>query len=245
MNATAALFRNEYRMTLRTPAIVIWTVAIPVIALIVMSLIPAARQALAQFGGVSVVEAYQPTLIVFAATMLALQMMPMTLGNYRELGFLKRLRTTPAHPAQLLAAVLGLMLVMTMLVGAFLALFPLIFGLGQIGRALLMIVLLLPCAAAFLGLGALLAAVIPSPRVASGVGAALAAVMWFFAGMWFPRALFPEWLASGAAWTPGGAAASLLEQAAGAGTIAWQPLAILLGWAVLGFAIAIRTFRWE
>ena len=99
--------------------------------------------------------------------------------------------------------------------------------------------------ASMLGLGALLAAVIPSPRVASGVGAALAAVMWFFAGMWFPRALFPEWLASVAAWTPGGAAASLLEHAAGAGTIAWQPLAILLGWAVLGFAIAIRTFRWE
>lgn len=245
MSATTALFRNEARMTLRTPAIVIWTVAIPVAALVVMCLIPAARQPLDPFGGLSVVEAYQPTLIVFAATLLALQMMPMTLGNYRELGFLKRLRTTPAHPAHLLAAVLGLMLVIIGVVGIFMAIFPLLFGVGTIGRQALVIVLLIPCAAAFLGMGAFLAAVIPNPRTASGVGAAVAAVMWFAAGMWFPRAQFPEWLANVADWTPGGAAASLITAASSGGTIAGQPVICLLVWAIAGFGIAIRAFRWE
>ncbi len=219
MSATTALLRNEIRLTLRQPAIVIWTVIIPVTAIIVMCLIPAARQPLAGFGGLSVVSAYQPTLVVFASSMLALQMMPMVLGNYRELGFLKRLRTTPAHPGNLLAAVLALMFAITALVGSLMVLFPLAFGVGQVGRQLLSLALLIPVAAAFLGLGSLLAAVIPNPRVASGVGAAIAALMWFFAGMWFPRAMFPDWLAGIADWTPGGAAATLLTTAASGGTL--------------------------
>lgn len=245
MTATTALFRNELRLTLRTPAIVIWSVVIPLAAIIVMCAIPAARQPLAEFGGLSVVEAYQPTLMVFAASMLALQMMPMILGNYRELGFLKRLRTTPAHPANLLAAVLALVLAISLVVGIFLSVFPLAFGIGTLSRLGLVVALLVPGAAAFLGVGAMLSAVIPNPRIASGVGAAVAAVMWFAAGMRFPRALFPAWLAAVADWTPGGAAASLLTNAATGAAIGWQPLICLLIWAAVGFAVALRTFRWE
>ncbi|MFZ2178150.1 MAG: ABC transporter permease [Rhodococcus sp. (in: high G+C Gram-positive bacteria)] len=245
MTATTALFRNELRLTLRTPAMVIWTVVIPVVAMIVMCFIPDARQPLAAFGGLSVIESYQPTLVVFASSMLTLQMMPMILGNYRELGFLRRLRTTPAHPGNLLAAVLALILAVTLLVGLFLSTLPLLFGVGSIGRQALVVLLLIPCAAAFLGVGALLAAVIPNPRVASGVGSAVAAVMWFAAGMWFPRAQFPDWLASVADWTPGGAAAFLLTSAATGASIGWQPFVCLLAWTVIGFAVATRTFRWE
>ncbi|SDB79769.1 ABC-2 type transport system permease protein [Raineyella antarctica] len=245
MSATTALFRNELRLTLRTPAIVIWTVVIPVVAIIVMCSIPGARQPLEAFGGLSVVEAYQPTLVVFAASMLALQMMPMILGQYRELGFLRRLRTTPAHPGNLLAAVLALILVIILVVGLFLSTLPLFFGLGSVGRQTLVVLLLIPCAAAFLAVGALLAAVIPNPRVASGVGSATAAVMWFAAGMWVPRAVFPGWLATVADWTPGGAVASLLTSAATGAAIGWQPLVCLVAWTVIGFTVAIRTFRWE
>lgn len=245
MTATIALFRNEARLLARTPAIVIWTVIIPVAAIIVMSLIPAAREPLAGFGMISVVEAYQPTLVVFAASMMALQMMPMMIGSYRELGFLRRLRTTPASPTSLLLAVLGLVLAVSVVVGLFIALLPLVVGVGEIGRQLLVVVLLIPCAIAFLAIGAMLSAVISNPRVASGVGAALAAVMWFAAGMWFPRAMFPDWLALIADWTPGGAAASLLTNAATGAALGWQPFVCLLIWTIAGFGIAIRTFRWE
>ena len=82
MKATVALFRNEFRLLLRNPAVVIWTVLIPVAAIVVMCVIPGARQPLPHFGGLSVIESYQPTLVVFAATMLALQMMPMFIGHF-------------------------------------------------------------------------------------------------------------------------------------------------------------------
>lgn len=245
MKPAIALFRNEFRLLLRNPAVVIWTVLIPVVAIIVMALIPAARQPQPGFGGLSVIEAYQPTLIVFAATMLALQMMPMFIGQYRELGFLRRLRTTPAHPRDLLAAILGLVLVISVVVGVVLLALPLVFGVGVVGRLGMQLVLLVLVATSFLGVGSMLAGVIPNPRVASGVGAAVAAVMWFFAGMWFPRALFPEWLASVSSWTPGGAAASVLDAAAAGQSIGAQSLLALGLWTVGGFAIAARSFRWE
>ena len=134
MHATIALFRNELRLLLRNPAVVIWTILIPIAALVVMCLIPSAREPLPNFGGLSVIESYQPTLIVFAATMLALQMMPMFIGQYRELGFLRRLRTTPAHPRDLLAAILALILTISLVVGLVLLTFPLLFGVGVVGR---------------------------------------------------------------------------------------------------------------
>lgn len=245
MNPTAALFRNEFRLTLRNPAVVIWTVLIPMAALVVMCLIPGARTPLPPFGGLSVVEAYQPTLVVFACSMLALQMMPMILGQYREIGFLRRLRTTPAHPRDLLAAVLGLVLAISLVVGVFLITFPLAFGVGDLAHLALEALLLVPVAASFLAVGAMLAAVIPNPRVASGVGAAVAAVMWFLAGMWFPRAQFPAWLGMLADWTPGGAAASLLTAAASGEPLLVLPLVTLGAWIVVGFGVATRTFRWE
>ena len=245
MNAALALFRNEFRLLLRNPAVVIWTVIIPVVAMVVMCMIPDAREPLAGFGGLSVLEAYQPTLVVFAATMLALQMMPMLIGQYRELGFLRRLRTTPAHPRDLLAAILGLVLAISVVVGFVLLAFPLLFGIGVVGPLALQALLLVLVAASFLAVGAMLSGVIPNPRVASGVGAALAAVMWFFAGMWFPRAMFPSWLEAISDWTPGGAAASVLGAAAAGDAIVAQPLFALALWTILGFAIASRSFRWE
>lgn len=245
MKATAALFRNEFRLLLRNPAVVIWTILIPTAAIVVMCLIPGARQPLPTFGGLSVIEAYQPTLIVFAATMLALQMMPMFIGQYRELGFLRRLQTTPTHPRHLLAAILALVLAISLVVGLLLLTFPLLFGVGLVGRLALQSLLLVLVAASFLGVGAMLAGVISNPRVANGVGAATAAMMWFFAGMWFPRTLFPGWLATISDWTPGGAAASVLGGAAAGQTIGVQPLIALGLWTVGGFAIATRSFRWE
>jgi ABC-2 type transport system permease protein len=245
MSATTALLRNEVRLLRRTPAVVFWTVLLPLAALIVMMAIPGAREPLQMLGGPSVIEAYQPTLIVFVSTLLALQMMPMFVGSYRESGFLRRLRATPAHPANLLAAILLLVLAITLAVGLVILFLPLVVGVGDPEPLALAAFVLVPCAITFLAFGAFLASVIPNPRVASGVGAVLAAVMWFFAGMWYPRAQFPDWLATVADWTPGGAAATLLTSAARGLELGWQPFVCLAVWTVVGLLVSVRTFQWE
>lgn len=177
-------------------------------------------------------------------SMLSLQMMPTLLGQYRELGFLRRLRTTPASPRQLLTAVLLEMLAVSLVVGLVMLGLPLVVGVGHLPRLAIMALVLVPTAITFLAMGSFVAAVIPSSRVAGGVGAALSAVMWFFAGMWYPRALFPGWLAAIADWVPGGAAATAMTDAA-AGTVHWQPFACFAIWAVVSLVGAARFFRWE
>lgn len=244
MRATTALIRTEFRFLGRSPAVLIWAVAIPVTALVVMAAIPAARRRVEGFGDLSVLEMYQPTVIVFALTMLALQMLPPTIGQYRELGFLRRLRTTPASPWQLLAAVLVVLFCSSMVVGVVLLVIPLLVGVGRYGALPALLLLLAATSACYLGLGALLAAVIPNAKVAGGVGATVAMVLWFLAGMWVPRAFFPGWLAQIAAWSPGVSATALTEAALGHG-VDVRALTVLLCWAVIAFAVAVRTFRWE
>ncbi|MDO5501299.1 MAG: hypothetical protein Q4F67_16645, partial [Propionibacteriaceae bacterium] len=71
------------------------------------------------------------------------------------------------------------------------------------------------------------------------------AVMWFAAGMWFPRAQFPGWLVTLSDALPGGAATRLMTDAMTGAPVAWPAVAVCLAWAVLGALVAVRTFRWE
>lgn len=53
---------------------------------------------------------YVPILLVFALGLLSLAAMPATLAGYRELGVLRRLKTTPAGPVRVLVAQLAVKL---------------------------------------------------------------------------------------------------------------------------------------
>lgn len=245
MDATVKLFRLELRQLWRSPGVYVWTLLLPVVAIIVMSVIPGARQPIPEFGGLSVVEAYQPTIIVFTITVFALQIMPLILGQHRDNGFLRRLRTTPVNPGQLLIAVLAMVFLVVVGVCLFLLVFPLFFGEGKLSALPSQIIVMLITGLSLLAVGTMLAAVIPSTKVASGVGAVVAIVMWFFAGMWVPRQAFPGWLEAIANWTPGGAASTLINSASLGETLAWQPFLCLVLWGLGGLLIAVQTFKWE
>lgn len=247
MRATAALFRNEVRMFARTPAAVVWLV-LPLLAAVIIAAIPAARRPSEVFGGLSVSQAYTPTLTLFTISMVGLVLLPQLLGDYRELGFLRRLRTTPASAADLLKACLTLMGALCLVAALVITVVPLLFGVPGAVSPLRYAVAVIASTAAFLALGTVLSAVIPNPKAASGVGTAVAATQWFAAGMWYPRALFPEWLTTLTNLMPGGAAAQLMGDAmtgAGSATELGTGVLVCLVWAVVGVVVALRTFRWE
>ncbi|MCG6566830.1 ABC transporter permease [Tessaracoccus sp. ZS01] len=253
MNATVALFRNEVRMFARTPGVVVW-MALPILAAIVIAAIPAARQPNEAFGGLSVSQAYTPTLTMFVISMTGLVLLPQVLGDYRELGFLRRLRTTPATVGNLLKAFLAVMVVLSLGAALIIAVTPLFFGVGGAVQPVRYALAVVLSTAAFLALGTVLCALIPSPKAASGIGTAVAATQWFAAGMWFPRALFPDWLTTVSNLMPGGAATQLMTDAMfgvstspASGWVASPATSVIvcLVWAVIGIAVALKTFRWE
>ncbi len=70
-------------------------------------------------------------------------------------------------------------------------------------------------------------------------------LMWFSAGLWLPRQLFPDWLVTLTDLVPGGAAAQAMLDATVGVQPSWQPFVVLAAWTVAGALVAVRTFRWE
>jgi len=170
----------------------------------------------------------------------------MVLAGYRERGVLRRLQTTPAGPARVLAAhliinlVLAAVSVTEVLVvarlgyGVFLPRQPAAFALAALFTL-----------AALLALGLFVAAVAPSGRAAQVIGALLFYPMLFFSGMWWPIPAMPPVLQHVAEATPLGAAWQAMSNA---GVGHWPPALPLLTLAAYAVALSLgaaRLFRWE
>lgn len=243
--ATWALLRSEARLLRREPGAIVWAVVVPVVAAAVLANVPATREPSADLGGWSFSQVYLPTLILFSASLLAVQALPSVLAKYREDGILKRLRTTPASPVNLLVALFALMAGVAALVAVVLALIPVLSGVAFRGNAVAFALVVLLSLLAFTAIGVLFAAVSPNSRFAAGLGTVSVFVLWFFAGMWIPRSVFPGALATVADYTPSGAASQALLDAMGGGWPSTHAVLVLLGWAALCSVVAARAFRWE
>ncbi len=249
-HALAALTASEARLLRREPGLIIWAVLLPVIATTVLALTPATRRPVADLGGWSFSQLYLPVLVLFTMSLLAVQGLPTVLAQYRADGVLKRLRTTPVAPAQLLVAIMVVLGVVAAVVTVVLVAIPAALGNPPPGNLLAFGVTCLLALLALLALGTLIGALSANPRIATGVGTVTTFVLWFFAGMWVPRTAFGPLLERIAELTPSGAASAALLQAMHAPGLAdgwpsWTQLAVLLAWTIAASVVAARSFRWE
>ena len=243
--ATRALLRSEARLLRREPGALVWAVALPLLAAVALANVPATREPSESLGGLSYSQVYLPTLIIFTASLLSLQTLPVLLAKYREDGILKRLRTTPASPTNLLVALFVLMGGVSAVVALLLALIPVVSGVPFRGNGLAFAVVVAATLFSFTALGSLLAALAPNSRFATGLGTIALLVMSFFAGLWIPRSIFPDTLATVADWTPSGAASKALLDSMQGGWPTVQSLFVLVLYAAVFAVVAARTFRWE
>ena len=237
---------NETRLTWRRPIGLVAGVALPLALLILFGELPAFNQHLAAFGGQTVFDAYVPILSVFALAMLALLGLPLPLANYRELGVLRRLSTTPVPPSWVLAAqavVQGCIAVATVVVIVVVS--TVAFGVpapkSPAGLALSVLVAIAGLAA----IGLLIAAVSKTSTSASVIGRVAFFPLMFFAGLWLPRAEMPPVLFDISNYTPLGAAVQAIQASMQTGFPPAAPLLVLAGYAVVFGFLARRFFRWE
>ena len=239
------LTRTEGLLFLRSAASVLWTALIPLVAVLVLGIVPATRHASRSFGGLSPLQVYVPIVMMYVFLMAAVNMLPAVLTGYRESGVLRRLSTTPVPPTRLLGAQgliylgLGVVVDVLILVVSTVCGAPAPRQLGGFAVSLLLVAL------ATMGIGMLITAVARTERIANALGLAVFFPLMFFAGLWIPRSTMNPALRTISDYSPLGAGVRAV-QASIAGQ--WPPTAALLvlaGYAIVCGAAAARLFRWE
>ena len=179
-------------------------------------------------------------------TILAVTAMPVILASYREKGVLRRMSTTPMRPAALLgadAAVNVSMMVVAIAVIAIVA--RLAFGVHLPTQGFGFVLTLVLTAGAMLSLGALVASVAPTTRIAQGLGTLLFFPMMFFAGLWVPQQQMSSGLRHVSELTPLGAATAAIQDTMHGHWPGLAHMAVLAAYAIVLSLAASRLFRWE
>lgn len=240
-----AMLRNEARLLMREPAMVIWMLIVPVAADIVLAVLPSTREALPVFGGLSVWQTYLQVLIIFTLSIMMVQLLPGIAAGYREGGILKRLHATPVSPAALLGADVVLYAGLGIAASAVLVVVPVILGNELPGNVWWYVLAVLVSLATFIALGACVMALAPTARFATGVGTVATILLWFSAGLWVPRAVMPGWMTTICDLLPGGAAAGLFTNAMHDQAPPGRSLLVLAAWVLVSGTVAVKGFRWE
>ncbi|VXC41310.1 ABC transporter permease [Aeromicrobium sp. 9AM] len=240
------ILRTESKLFLREPGSLFWIVAFPTLLVVILGSIPSFRDHSKDLGGARVIDLYIPISILLSAIMASIQSMPGVLAGYREQRVLRRVATTPARPAHLLAAqyvlhgaAVAMSAVLVLVVGrvVFDVRLP-----GSVGPYVLVLALaLLAC----LAIGGVVGGLAPTARISSAIGTVVFFPMMFTAGLWAPVQTMPHGLRTVVELTPGGAAARGMDQAALGHWPAAQFLLVLVAWAVVAAGAAARYFRWE
>ena len=178
--ALATLTRVETLLLLREPAAVLFTLALPMVLLLLNG--SGRNEPNPRFGGAGTTDVLMAGYLVYVMATSAIMGLGETLADYRDRGILRRLRITPLRPWQILTshalthlAMSAAGVILLVVVGA------VGFGLhvpASIGAAVLAVVV---SAASMISVGFLLGALLPSVRTTQAVAAAI----------YFPRSSSP------------------------------------------------------
>lgn len=247
----------EGKLFLREPLAVIFGILFPAAIMLGLGALPALREPSEEYGGARFVELWAPTALVLGVGILTLQHIPALVATYRQNGILRRMSTTPVHPAQLLVAQVIVVLAAAVVAAVLLILAAwLVLDVPLPQHPLWFAVAFLVGFGAVLAIGLLAAAVAATPGVANG----LALIAWFVVmlagGVFLPRFLMPEFLLRMGDYTPPGVQALLdawssdSAVVAAVGVEAAGPpqllhLGIMALIAVAAGGVAAKLFRWE
>lgn len=243
---STAVLRTEVRLFRREPGAVFWILLFPTLLLLILGSIPSFRQHQDDLGGLRTIDAYVPVAVLLGMIVGGLQSMPQALTGYRERGILRRMATTPVRPSALLTAqmvVFGAASLVSALLVLVVGRLDYDVRLPKQGFGYLLALVLAVLAA--LALGSVVSALSRTTKIAGAIGSAVFFPAMFCAGVWLPVQAMPHVLARIVGYTPFGAAAQALNQAAAGHWPGWGHLGVLVVWILLLTGAATRWFRWE
>jgi ABC-2 type transport system permease protein len=244
MTALKKLTIVEARLLRRDLGTSLAAVVLPTLLLVILGAIPALRRPDNTFGGQRFIDVFCPSLVVITIAVLGLNGLPIRLATYRENGVLRRMSTTPVHPANLLAAQLLVNLAaLVVSVAVLIAVGSLGFDVPVPRHPLGFVAAFGLGAAALFSVGLLVAAIAPTARAGAGMAVPLYLLAMFFGGVYLPRFLLPDLLVRIGDYTPPGVQA-MQDAWIGAGPNPLQLGVMAVTAAAVG-TVAAKVFRWE
>lgn len=253
MTAAARLALHQFRFDQKTfwrnPASVFFTVALPLIFLVIFATI-FGGDTIDELSGIKTDAYYVPAILTLGVIAATMQSLSFQLTADRENGILKRGRGTPMPSWVFFAGRIGNALVLAVLM---LVIVP---GVGRLVYGVeipwehlpAVIVTLAVGAAAFCCMGIAWTIVIPNEDAAAAVTNAALLPLQFISGIFIPESEIPEGVlqvadvfpirhffeAFFAAWDPATTGVGL----------EWGHLAVVAAWGLAALALAVRYFRW-
>lgn len=244
MTEFRALLVAETRLLIREPVTWLAAIALPSVILVIFGSMFGTPVPDPALGGLRFIDVFVPSLIVITIGTLGIQALPIRLATYREKGVLRRLSTTPAHPLRLLAAQLVIYFVTAVIALVLLVVVARVaFGVPLPGHPLGYLAAFLVGTGAMFAIGALLAAVAPSNRVATALAIPMFFAVMLLGGVYLPRVFLPDLLVRIGEFTPPGVQG--LQDAWMGTAPQLLPLFGMVAVTLVVGALAVRLFRWE
>jgi ABC-2 type transport system permease protein len=245
MRALWKLTVTEVKLYVRDPVAAFFTIAWPVILLLVNNA-SGANEPVAELSGQAPVDMAVAVLTGMVLGILGIVAVPAGLAYNRERGILRRMAATPVPPGFLLTAqLLAYLLIGTVALVATMGVAVAVLDANPPAQPATFVAVYLLGALALFGVGFVLAAVAPSSRAANAIGLAVFFPLLFLSGTMMPREVMPDTLARIGDFTPmSWVTRSLRDTYAGDG-VTWALVAAMAALVVVGSGLAARWFRWE
>jgi ABC-2 type transport system permease protein len=195
--------------------------------------------------GLTVIDLYVPTIMVISFIAIAISL-PNTLVRDREIGWLRRISTTPVHPSRLLATQLILDLVLAaaaiiiVIAGG-----TVIFGAPLTVDIPFFILSLALAIAEIFALGLVVVALASTQTLASAAGGVLFFALLFLSGLWIQPVQVGAPLRDIIWYSPTGAAVRAILYSVFHVTPPVTTFIALVGYTLVFAFVAVRYFRWE
>jgi ABC-2 type transport system permease protein len=250
VSLTLHQFRYDALAFLRNRQSRFFTIALPVLFLLIFATVFGNRTIAVPGGTLSTSIYYVPSIIAFGVIVASLNNLVTSVTTLREANILKRRRAAPIPAAALIG---GRAVTAASVAVAMTALLATIgwFGYGAhipVAHLPALVATVILGAAAFGSIGFALTTVITDSDAATPVVAAATLPFYFISGVFVPAAQLPSWLLSVASVFPVQhfrvALLSAYNPFSGGLGFARGDLLVLAGWGVLALILAARRFRW-
>nr|BFE79279.1 hypothetical protein GCM10020093_018800 [Planobispora longispora] len=245
----ARLARHETRSFLRTPIAAVFTVAMPLLMMVIVGA-AVGNATVDPATGVRVMQFVVPVMTVFGIAQGCFGALAMHLADLRDRGWLKRLRGTPVPAWAVIAALAGTSLAIALattvvLVGAGV----LFYDVQLVGRTLPALLTLLLGVVCFTALGFAVVALVRSAAAVQLIGTGLLLALAFISDVILVGAKLPVWLETIGWIFPlrhfGEAVRDAFNPFLPGSGLHGGHLAVLAAWAAGAVAVAVWRFGWE